>query len=59
HLPFGGVRQSGLGRYHGKSSFETFSDQRSVLKHSTFFDPAMRYPPYTEKKWNIIKKILP
>jgi aldehyde dehydrogenase (NAD+) len=58
-LPFGGVRQSGSGRYHGKFSFETFSDQRSVLKHSTFFDPAMRYPPYTAKKWNIIKKLLP
>lgn len=57
-LPFGGVRQSGIGRYHGKFSFEAFSDQRSVLKHSTLIDPSLRYPPYTEKKWKIISKVM-
>jgi len=58
NLPFGGVRQSGIGRYHGKSSFEAFSEVRTFLKHSTSFDPKLRYPPYTEKKWNLIKKAL-
>ncbi len=57
NLPFGGVRQSGIGRYHGKHSFDAFSEQRSILKHSTWFDPSVRYPPYTAKKWKMIKKI--
>ncbi len=57
NLPFGGVRQSGIGRYHGKFSFDAFSEQRSILKHSTWFDPNVRYPPYTAKKWKFIKKI--
>jgi aldehyde dehydrogenase (NAD+) len=58
NLPFGGARQSGIGRYHGKYSFEAFSEVRSYLKHSTTFDPKLRYPPYTEKKWNLIKRAL-
>jgi len=58
HLPFGGVRQSGMGNYHGKYSFEAFSNNRSMLKHATFFDPSLRYPPYTEKKWKLISKLL-
>lgn len=58
HLPFEGVRHSGMGSYHGKFSFEAFSNNRSVLKHATFFDPSLRYPPYTEKKWKIISKLL-
>ena len=45
-LPFGGVGESGMGAYHGRHSFETFSHQKSVLSRSTFIDPRLKYPPY-------------
>lgn len=44
-LPFGGVGYSGMGAYHGKHSFETFSHTRSVLRTPTIFDLPLRYPP--------------
>ncbi|WP_462413415.1 aldehyde dehydrogenase [Neobacillus sp. Marseille-QA0830] len=44
HLPFGGVGSSGIGSYHGKGSFETFSHKKSVLKQTTRFDIPFRYP---------------
>ncbi|QVY61065.1 aldehyde dehydrogenase [Cytobacillus gottheilii] len=44
HLPFGGVGTSGMGSYHGKSSFNAFSHEKSVLKQSTVFDMPFRYP---------------
>lgn len=44
YLPFGGVGPSGIGAYHGKYSFETFSHRKSVLKQSTAFDLPVRYP---------------
>lgn len=52
-LPFGGVGTSGMGGYHGKHSFDTFSHLKGVLEKPTFVDPALRYPPYNEakKKW--------
>lgn len=46
-LPFGGVGNSGMGSYHGKASFDTFSHRKSVLKSSFRFDLKWRYPPYT------------
>jgi len=49
-LPFGGVGNSGMGSYHGKRSFDALSHQKSILKTSTFFDPSLRYAPYTESK---------
>ncbi|MBR3904167.1 MAG: aldehyde dehydrogenase [Clostridia bacterium] len=58
HLPFGGVGESGMGRYHGKYSFDTFTHEKPILKKSRFPDFKFRYPPYTEKKLNIIKKLL-
>ena len=52
NLPFGGIATSGIGAYHGKSSFETFSHIKSIMKKSYFFDIPIRYPPYTDKlKW--------
>ncbi len=45
-LPFGGVGASGIGRYHGLAGFETFSNQRSILKRPFWLDLKMRYPPY-------------
>lgn len=44
HLPFGGVGSSGIGSYHGKGSFDTFSHKKSVLKQTTLFDIPFRYP---------------
>lgn len=44
HLPFGGVGSSGIGAYHGKGSFDTFSHKKSVLKQTTLFDIPFRYP---------------
>ncbi|NIK78961.1 aldehyde dehydrogenase (NAD+) [Paenibacillus castaneae] len=52
HLPFGGVGSSGIGAYHGKSSFDVFSHQKSIVKRSTKLDLGFAYPPYTaDMKW--------
>ncbi|WP_260984747.1 aldehyde dehydrogenase [Paenibacillus xylanexedens] len=56
-LPFGGVGHSGIGSYHGRYSFETFSHMKSVLKKSTKLNPHMLYPPYNNKL-NLIKRLL-
>ena len=56
-LPFGGVGDSGIGAYHGKTSFETFSHMKSVLKKSFWFDLDWRYAPY-EGKLDFFKKII-
>ena len=45
-LPFGGVGASGMGAYHGKASFDTFTHYKSVLTKPTWFDPSVLYPPY-------------
>ncbi len=46
YLPFGGVGASGFGRYHGKKSFETFSNMKTMVKGSSLFTLPLRYPPY-------------
>ncbi len=56
-LPFGGVGESGIGSYHGKAGFDTFSHHKSVLKHSFWLDLNWRYAPY-KHKLPIIKRIL-
>lgn len=51
-LPFGGVGESGIGKYHGKASFDTFSHVRSIVKSGFMFDVPLRYPPYKDHlKW--------
>ncbi len=55
-LPFGGVGSSGMGAYHGKHSFETFSHKQSITKKGTWLDIPFRYAPYGGKT-NLIKKI--
>lgn len=45
-MPFGGVGASGIGSYHGKAGFETFSHRKSVFSNPTFLDVKLRYPPY-------------
>jgi aldehyde dehydrogenase (NAD+) len=57
-LPFGGVGPSGTGAYHGKSSFETFSHAKSVLKKGPRPDPALAYPPYTSLKDKLLRRFL-
>ena len=56
HAPFGGVGNSGMGRYHGKESFEAFSHTRSIIATGTWIDLPFRYMPY--KMFNLVKKIL-
>ena len=58
HLPFGGIGPSGMGRYHGRKSFETFSNMRSVMHKSNLVDIFVRYPPYTKFKENILKLLM-
>lgn len=57
-LPFGGVGQSGMGSYHGKASFDTFSHYKSVLKKTFWFDLDWRYAPYKPSKLAQIKKLV-
>ena len=56
HLPFGGVGESGMGKYHSHESFLAFSNKRAVLKSSNKIDFAMKYPPY--EKMDLIKKLM-
>ncbi|MCY6372027.1 aldehyde dehydrogenase [Clostridium ganghwense] len=56
YIPFGGVGCSGVGAYHGKASFDTFSHKKSIVKKSNVFDVALRYPPY-KYKVKLLKKI--
>lgn len=57
NLPFGGFRQSGLGAYHGRRSFETFTHEKSILNHHLHPDITLRCPPY-KNKLGIIKMML-
>ena len=49
-LPFGGVGNSGMGKYHGEWGFRTYTNARGVLYHGTRTDPDRRYPPYSSQK---------
>lgn len=55
-LPFGGVGNSGMGKYHGFDSFATFSNRRSVLSSPTLWDIPLKYPPYRNLK--LLKKFM-
>ena len=57
-LGFGGVGDSGIGRYHGKSGFDQFSNMKSVLKKRFKPELSLLYPPYTEKKEKIYRKFV-
>lgn len=56
NVPFGGVGNSGMGRYHDKDSFEAFSHTRSIISTGTWIDLPFRYMPY--KMFSLVKKIL-
>ncbi len=57
-LPFGGVGPSGMGAYHGRFGFETFSHRKSVLSRGFRFDPKLLYPPYGKLKTRLAKRFL-
>ncbi|NEQ28161.1 MAG: aldehyde dehydrogenase family protein, partial [Microcoleus sp. SIO2G3] len=56
-LPFGGVGESGMGQYHGKASFDTFTHYKSVLSKTFRLDLQWRYPPYANKM-SFLKRII-
>jgi aldehyde dehydrogenase (NAD+) len=57
-LPFGGVGASGMGAYHGRATFETFSHAKSVLTKPTGIDPSIAYPPYRGIKAKLLRRLL-
>ncbi len=57
-LPFGGVGASGMGSYHGKFGFDTFSHFKSILNKPTWLEFSFKYAPYTNWKQKIIKMLL-
>lgn len=58
NMPFGGVGHSGMGNYHGKYSFDTFTHFKSVTEKTTLFDIPLRYPPYSSKVLDWLKKMM-
>lgn len=58
YLPFGGVGNSGIGGYHGKESFITFSHKKGVLRKPASINNSVAYPSFTEKQLRLIKRIL-
>ena len=58
NLPFGGVGDSGMGKYHGRYTFDTFTHQKSIFNKSNKIDIKLRYHPYSIKKEKLIKRIL-
>lgn len=58
HLPFGGVGTSGIGAYHGKASFDTFSHRKATVKRTTMIDLPLAYPPYSSTREKLIRKLM-
>lgn len=54
-MGFGGVGESGMGSYHGRKSFETFSHEKSIVKKFTWLDLPMRYQPYNKIKEKLVR----
>lgn len=57
-MPFGGVGESGMGGYHGKTGFEAFSHLRSIVDKKTWLDMPVRYQPYTKQKDKMLRFFL-
>ena len=58
NLPFGGVGESGMGGYHGMSGVRLFQHMKPVLTRGTKMDPSLTYPPYTDRKMKIFRRVL-
>jgi aldehyde dehydrogenase (NAD+) len=57
-MPFGGVGDSGMGSYHGKAGFDTFTHYKSILKKANWLDLPFRYQPYTKLKDSLLRLFL-
>ena len=57
-MPFGGVGESGMGSYHGRVGFETFSHYRSIVDKKTWMDLPIRYQKYTGLKEKMMRMFL-
>lgn len=57
HMPFGGVGTSGMGSYHGKNSFTTFSHEKSIMKKATWMDVPVRYAPFRDSALKLLRKL--
>ncbi len=57
-LPFGGVGTSGMGRYHGKSGFDTFTYEKSIMRTKNNSDIEFRYPPFDEHKLSLLRRVV-
>ena len=57
-MPFGGSRHSGIGAYHGKVGFDTFTHYKSIVDKKTWLDLPLRYQPYTKTKDKMIKTFM-
>jgi len=58
NLPFGGVGNSGMGSYHGKAGFDTFTHYKSILDKPFWLEPKIKYAPYSERKMKLIKWLM-
>lgn len=58
YMPFGGFKDSGMGSYHGKVGFETFTHYKSIVKKSTLLDLPMRYQPFKKFYQKLVKLFL-
>jgi len=58
HMGFGGVGNSGMGNYHGKKSFDTFTHYRSIVKKANWLDIPIRYRPYSKKRDKLMRFFL-
>ena len=57
-LPFGGVGESGMGAYHGRAGFETFTHRKAVLRRPTWLDQSLRYPPFTPARLKQLRRLI-
>lgn len=57
-LPFGGVGDSGMGAYHGRAGFETFTHRKAVLRRPTWLDQKLRYPPFTPARLKMLRRLI-
>ncbi|GEQ86047.1 aldehyde dehydrogenase [Patiriisocius marinistellae] len=58
HLPFGGVGHSGMGNYHGKAGFDTFTHYKSILDKPTWLELPLKYGPYSEMKLKFLRWVM-
>ena len=58
NMPFGGMGESGMGGYHGRAGFETFTHRKSIVDKKTWLDLPMRYQPYNKLGDRLIRMFL-